>query len=237
MRSRAPSHSSRRTCSTRRPTRAFGAGNGNDPRTPHGRTTVGGPASSSGDVAARRTHGEMRDVPDTAAAGDQRRGRSGGDPPVHLQRLGRGARGPAPPRRSDQVARSRDGSRPGRAPGHDQGARSLLGDGLRLADLREAVRGVAALRHPDRWRRHPLHPRPLDARGRAAADRHARLARLDDRAAQDHRPADRSRRATVPTPRTRSTSSSRPCRATASPGSRPRPVGTRSASPAPGSSS
>ena len=52
----------------------------------------------------------MRDVPVTVASGDQRRGRIRGDPPIHLQRLGRGARGPAPPGRSDQVARSRDGS-------------------------------------------------------------------------------------------------------------------------------
>ena len=47
---------------------------------------------------------------------------------------------------------------------------------------------------PDRDRRagHPLHPRPLAARGRAPADRHARLARLDHRAAEDHRAAHRS---------------------------------------------
>ena len=55
------------------------------------------------------------------------------------------------------------------------------------------VRGAAErpAELPDRDRRagHPLHPRPLAARGRAAADRHARLARLDRRAAEDHRAA------------------------------------------------
>ena len=36
---------------------------------------------------------------------------------------------------------------------------------------------------------HPLHPRPLRTRGRAAVDRHARVAGLDGRAAEDHRSA------------------------------------------------
>ena len=43
--------------------------------------------------------------------------------------------------------------------------------------------------------RHPLHPRPLAARGRAAADHDARLARLGHRAAGLHRSADRPDRA------------------------------------------
>ena len=47
----------------------------------------------------------------------------------------------------------------------------------------------------DRWARHPLHPRPLEARGCPAADRHPRLAGLDHRAAEDHRAADGSDRA------------------------------------------
>ena len=54
-------------------------------------------------------------------------------------------------------------------------------------------------------RGHPLHPRPLEARGRAAGDRHARLAGLDHRAAQDHRAAHRSRRRTARARTTRST--------------------------------
>ena len=42
----------------------------------------------------------------------------------------------------------------------------------------------------DRRRRHPLHPREVEASERAADDRHARLARLDHRAVEDHRSAD-----------------------------------------------
>ena len=76
----------------------------------------------------------------------------------------------------------------------DAGAGRLLGDRLRLAHVRGPLRGLPALRHRDRRRRHPLHPRPLEARGRPAPDRDPRLARLDDRAAQDHRAADRSDR-------------------------------------------
>ena len=41
----------------------------------------------------------------------------------------------------------------------------------------------------------PLHPRQVAARERAAADHHARLARLGDRDARGHRPADRPDRA------------------------------------------
>ena len=87
------------------------------------------------------------------------------------------------------------GSLTGRAARDDPGARRLLGDGLRLAHVRGALCGPAALRHRDRRGRHPLHPRPLQARGRAAADRHARLAGLDGRAAEDHRSAHQSHRA------------------------------------------
>ena len=42
----------------------------------------------------------------------------------------------------------------------------------------------AAVHDRDRRPRHPLHPRPLAARERAAADHHARLARLDHRDAR-----------------------------------------------------
>ena len=42
---------------------------------------------------------------------------------------------------------------------------------------------------------HPLHPREVGARGRAADDHDARLARLGHRAARDHRPAHRPDRA------------------------------------------
>ena len=56
--------------------------------------------------------------------------------------------------------------------------------------VRGAAQRLPAIHHRDRRAGHPLHPRPLEARGRAAGHRHARLARLDHRAAQDHRPAD-----------------------------------------------
>ena len=36
---------------------------------------------------------------------------------------------------------------------------------------------------------HPLHPRPLPARRRPTADRHPRMAGVDHRATEDHRPA------------------------------------------------
>ena len=55
-----------------------------------------------------------------------------------------------------------------------------------------ALRGPPALHHRDRRGRHPLHPRPLRARGRVAAHRHPRVAGLDDRAAEDHRSAHQS---------------------------------------------
>ena len=73
-----------------------------------------------------------------------------------------------------------------------QALATLLGDRVRLARVRAALRGAAALRHRDRRRRYALHPRSLEARGRAALGRHARLARLDGRAAEDHRTAHRS---------------------------------------------
>ena len=50
----------------------------------------------------------------------------------------------------------------------------------------------AEFRDRDRWAGHPLHSRSLEARERVAAHRHARLARLGHRAAEDHRSADQS---------------------------------------------
>ena len=51
------------------------------------------------------------------------------------------------------------------------------------------LNGAAEFRHRDRWARHPLHSRSFEARERAAAHRHARLARFGDRAVEDHRSA------------------------------------------------
>ena len=79
--------------------------------------------------------------------------------------------------------------------------------GVPLATMRELARywateydwrkveaklnALAAVRHRDRWAGHSLHSCSLEARQRAAADRHARVAGLDHRAAEDHRSARR----------------------------------------------
>ena len=75
------------------------------------------------------------------------------------------------------------------------GARPLLDDRVRLARVRGATERAAAVHDRDRRRGHPLHPRAVAARGRAAADHDARLARLGRRAARDRRPAHRPDRA------------------------------------------
>ena len=62
---------------------------------------------------------------------------------------------------------------------------------VRLRAARGAAERAAAVRHRDRRRGHPLHPRQVRARERAAADHDARLARLGGRAARLGRPADR----------------------------------------------
>ena len=92
-------------------------------------------------------------------------------------------------------SRDRHRRHPGRATRDHPGARALLGRRLRLAPVRGAAERAAELHHRDRRARHPLPARALEARERRAADRHARLARLDPRAAEDHRPTDRSHRA------------------------------------------
>ena len=50
----------------------------------------------------------------------------------------------------------------------------------------------AAVHHRDRWARHSFHPRAFETRQCVAAHRHARLARLGRRAAEDRRSAHRS---------------------------------------------
>ena len=60
--------------------------------------------------------------------------------------------------------------------------------------MRGQAQRLAAVHHRDRRPGHPFHPRPLEARERAADHRHPWLARLDHRAAEDHRAADRSDR-------------------------------------------
>ena len=83
----------------------------------------------------------------------------------------------------------------GRAAGDDAGARALLGDRVRLARVRGEAERAAAVHDRDRRGGHPLHPREVAARERAAADHDARLARLGHRAARDRRPAHRPDRA------------------------------------------
>ena len=124
----------------------------------------------------------------------------------------------------------------GRAAGDDAGARPLLDDRARLAQGRGDAERAPAVHDRDRRGGHPLHPRQVAARERAAADHDARLARLGHRAARDRRPADRPDRARRQPPRTHSTWCCRPCPATASPASRPSSAGTPAASHARGRS-
>jgi hypothetical protein len=106
---------------------------------------------------------------------------------------GRADRRPPPAHRGHTVAEqgARRGSLPGRAARYDQGARPVLDGGLRLRTDRGETERAAAVHDGDRQREHPLHPRPLAARRRHAADHDARLARLGRRAARHRRPADR----------------------------------------------
>ena len=142
-----------------------------------------------------------------------------------------------PADRRDPMARARDGRRrhAGRAARDDPEARRLLARPARLAEGRSEDQLLSELRHRDRRARHPLHPCEVEASRCAAADRHPRLARIGHRAAEDHRSADRSDRLRRTVRKMRSTSSSRRCRATASPESRRRPAGDPNGSPAPGS--
>ncbi len=114
----------------------------------------------------------------------------GGHPAVHGPDRQRGRpRRPAGPYFGHPLARARTGHRrlPGRTAGHDAGPGPVLGGGLRLAPVRGPAERPAALHHRDRRARHPFPARPFPARGRAATDCHARVARLDHRAAEDHR--------------------------------------------------
>ena len=61
--------------------------------------------------------------------------------------------------------------------------------------VRGEAERAAAVHDRDRRGRDPLHPRPVAARERAAADHDPRLARLGHRAARHRRPADRPDRA------------------------------------------
>ena len=121
-------------------------------------------------------------------------------PSLPGRRARRGNRRPSAAHRGDALALPGTRRRPvaGRAAGDDPGARPLLGDRLRLAQVRSEAERAPAVHHRDRRRRHPLHPREVAARERDAADHHARLARLGHRAARGRRPAHRPDRARRP---------------------------------------
>ena len=82
-----------------------------------------------------------------------------------------------------------------RATRHDAKAHPVLGNGIRLEQVRGAPEGAAAFRHRARRARHPFHPREIEASGCAARDHHPRLAGFGHRAAEDHRSAHQSHRA------------------------------------------
>src|SRR5215467_4711123 len=73
----------------------------------------------------------------------------------------RSDRRPAPAHRRDAVARegNRRRSNARRAPRDDAGTRALLGDRVRLAQVRGETERPPAVHDRDRWARHPLHSR------------------------------------------------------------------------------
>ena len=128
---------------------------------------------------------------------DRKAGERHSDPPVQDRDPRGGPREPACPPRGHAVPREGDRRRllPGRAARDDAGTRALLARRVRLAQVRGAAERRPAVHHRDRRAGHPLRPRPLQARGRAAGHRLARLARLVHRADEDRRSAHRPDRA------------------------------------------
>ena len=127
------------------------------------------------------------------------------NPPFHSQLPAGGDRRATPAHRCHALARARAGVRrsfpadlvdPGaagdnarRATRHDAETHPVLGNGIRLEQVRGAPEGVAAFRHRTRRAGHPLHPREIEASGCAAGHHHAWLARFGHRTAEDHRSA------------------------------------------------
>ena len=101
---------------------------------------------------------------------------------------------------------------------------------------RGAPERAAAVRQRDRRRGHPLHPRQVAARERAAADHDPRLARLRDRAARLHRAADRPDRARRQRRGCLPSRAALPARVRALRASRPRSAGTSAGPRGPGPS-
>src|SRR6476660_2134680 len=77
----------------------------------------------------------------------------------------------------------------------DAATRTVLGDAVRLAQMRGEAERAAELHHRDRWPGYSFHPRSVQARRCIAADRDAWMARFGPRADEDRRSADQSDRA------------------------------------------
>ena len=90
------------------------------------------------------------------------RGRPHRASPAHRRHAMAGAR--ARIRRgfpADLVDPGDDGANARRATRHHAEAHAVLGNGIRLEQVRGAVEGTAEFRHRDRRRRHPFHPREV----------------------------------------------------------------------------
>src|SRR6266404_1363381 len=113
----------------------------------------------------------------------QQTGRQGCDSPVSGEFSGNGAYRIAEAHQRNQVAGTGNshGCNARRAARDYAEPRALLGDRLRLAQVRGETERAAAIHHRDRWARHSFHSRPFKTRKCVAADRYARMARLDHR--------------------------------------------------------
>src|SRR6187399_2573796 len=109
-------------------------------------------------------HGHS-DISRTLVNADRGREQRYGDPAVSGDHPREAARRASPQDRGHALAHegARCGSVAGRAAGDAQSTRSLLGDGLRLAEGRSQAERTAAVRDEDRWRGHSLHPRQIAA--------------------------------------------------------------------------
>ena len=115
--------------------------------------------------------------------------------PFQVEFSGCGARRSAQAHQRDTTGPTRKRSPMHRRACSSRRSRSSRATGRRNTTGASARRGSTPLpqvHHRDRRARHPLHPRPFEARERAAGHRHARLAGLGRRAAEDHRSAHQS---------------------------------------------
>jgi hypothetical protein len=151
---------------------------------------------------------------DPHAGHDRELGGRGSDPAVHDPRSPRGGtQGTAGAHCGYPLAQQGTRRRPvaGRAAGDDPGTWALLGDRLRLAQVRGEAERAAAVQDGHRRGGHPFHSREVAAFRCSATDHDARMAGLGDGVAPDGWPADRPRPSTVEPPATPSTWCCRPC--------------------------